>query len=68
MILRRGTDVLLFRQVRQEFPYFRITHIAGMPFAVINHIPPDPSDIGLFGAWTIMPKTDVASDAIQQLL
>ena len=62
LILCRCAHALFLCQVRQKLAHFHISHFGRMPLVMENHKPPDPTGIGLFGSWTIVPKPDGASD------
>src|SRR2546425_3338950 len=67
LILCRRADVPSFREVSQELPHLRIAHFGGMPFVMENHETPDPTYIGFFGSWAVVPKPDGASSSVQEL-
>jgi hypothetical protein len=54
LVLGRGADVPLHRQVRQESVDLRRPHLLRVALAVEEDEPPDPADVGLLRPPTVM--------------
>src|SRR6266536_4560161 len=66
LILRRGGDLPIDRQGREELRNLDCAHLSGMPFVVEEDEAPDPGDVRLLGAAAHMPSPQGLTDAIQE--
>ena len=67
LVLRRGRNLPLHRQMRQERRHLLRPHISRMPFAVKQNEPPYPIKISCLGANAVMPRAQMIPHALQQL-
>jgi hypothetical protein len=58
LVLGRGGDVPIDREVREEGSNFRFTHLNRMAFVMKEDEPFHPSEVGLFGSDGVMAKAD----------
>jgi hypothetical protein len=66
LVLRRRTDLLLGRQMRQEARHFGFTKIAWMSLAVEVNVAAYPSDIRLLGPHAVMAQPESVAHSIDQ--
>jgi hypothetical protein len=66
LILSRGGDVQIRREVAEKRRDLRLAHLVGVAFAVEENEPPYPIDIGLLGAYGIALYSQMPTDAVQQ--
>ena len=45
-----------------------VAEIGGVAFAMEDHVPPDPADIGFHRAGTVLPRPAGVADDVEQLL
>jgi hypothetical protein len=66
LILGGGSNVPVASQVREKIRYFRFTHVAGMPFLVIQNEAANPVAIGMLRPKTKMFSADDIADLIEE--
>jgi hypothetical protein len=64
--LRSGCHIAVLGQMRQVLRNLGTTHVAGVTLAVEDYVTPDPADVLLLGAITVMPDADGGTHFIQQ--
>ena len=66
LILGRGRDLPVDRQMVEEGYDLSFSHLVGMPFAVEEDELPDPADVSLLRPDAVMKSADRVADPIEQ--
>jgi hypothetical protein len=66
LVLSRGRDVFLDREVGEELGDLLFAHFVGMAFAVEKNIAANPIGVGLLGADAVVLQAQMPPDAIEQ--
>ena len=66
LTLRGGGHLALDGQMRQELVHVLYAHVAGMALAVKHDKAFDPTQIGCFGAYALVPGTNGDADLVQK--
>src|ERR1700730_3083831 len=66
LILRRGGDLPIDRQGREELRHLGCAHLRGMPFVVEEDEAPDPGDVRLLGAAAHMAGAQGLADTVEE--
>ena len=65
LILRGGSDMFIYREMRQKLRYLSLAHFVRVAFAVKENVAPDPIDVRLLSADRVMFYTQMPAHAIQ---
>jgi glycerol-3-phosphate dehydrogenase len=66
LILRRGADLAVDREMAQKILDLVCAHVPGMTLAVKQDEAADPADVGLFSAQAVMLDPDALADLVQE--
>jgi hypothetical protein len=66
LALSRGAYVSAGGKMGDEGRDLGFSHLVGVSFAIEEYEALDPSDIGGFGAWAVMPSADLLPDSVEQ--
>jgi len=65
LILRGGSDMFVYREMRQKLRYLSLAHFVRVAFAVKENVAPDPVDVRLLSADRVMFYAQMPAHAIQ---
>ena len=66
LVLRRGGDLSIPRQVRKEIAHFGLRHLTRMPFAMVQNESANPIRISLLRTQAVMLATNDIAHLIEQ--
>jgi hypothetical protein len=67
LILGGGRNLSLNGKVGQEFGYLPLAHVARVPLLMKEDKTPDPTDVGIFGANTVVFGPDPVRNLVEEL-